>query len=58
VENLWLFVVAGGPAIILVVIVLVLLQRRRRYQPDVRSPDYEVGGNKYVRDPADKKRRT
>ena len=57
-ENLWLLVVAGGPAIILVVIVLVLLQRRRRYQPDARSPDYEVGGNKYVRDPADKARRT
>jgi hypothetical protein len=55
-ENLWLFVVAGGPAIILVVIVLVLLQRRRGYQPDARSPDYEVAGNKYVRDPADKTR--
>jgi hypothetical protein len=54
VENLWLFVVAGGPAIILVAIVLVILQRRRRSQPDVRSPDYDVGGNKYVRDPADK----
>jgi hypothetical protein len=57
VENLWLFVVAGGPAIILVAIVIVMLQRRRRSQPDVRSPDYEVGGNKYVRDPADKTRR-
>jgi hypothetical protein len=57
VENLWLFVVAGGPAIILVAIVLVLLQRRRRSQPDVRSADYEVGGNKYLRDPADKTRR-
>jgi len=56
VENLWLFVVAGGPAIILVAIVLVLMQRRRRSQPDVRSADYEVGGNKYVRDPADKTR--
>ncbi|MEA2757510.1 MAG: hypothetical protein QOH65_123 [Methylobacteriaceae bacterium] len=55
-ENLWLLVVAGGPAIILVAVVLVLLQRRRRYQPDARSPDYEVGGNKYVRDPADKVR--
>jgi hypothetical protein len=53
-ESLWLLVVAGGPAIILVVVVLVLMQRRRRYQPDARSPDYEVGGNKYVRDPADK----
>ena len=40
-----------------VAIVLVMLQRRRRSQPDVRSPDYEVGGNKYVRDPADKTRR-
>jgi hypothetical protein len=58
VENLWLFVVAGGPAIILVVVVLVLMQRRRRYQPDVRGPDYETGRNKYVRDPADKTRRT
>jgi hypothetical protein len=57
-ENLWLLVVAGGPAIILVVIVLVLMQRRRRYQPDVRSPDYEVGGNKYVRDSVNKTRRT
>jgi hypothetical protein len=57
-ENLWLLVVAGGPAIILVAVVLVLMQRRRRHQPDVRSPDYEVGGNKYVRDPADKTRRT
>jgi hypothetical protein len=56
-ENLWLLVVAGGPAIILVVVVLVLLQRRRQ-QPDVRSPDYELGGNKYVRDPADKTRST
>jgi hypothetical protein len=55
-ENLWLLVVAGGPAIILLVVVLVLLQRRRRYQPDVRSPDYEVGNNKYVGDPADKAR--
>jgi hypothetical protein len=57
-ENLWLLVVAGGPAIILIVVVLVLLQRRRRYQPDVRSPDYEVGGNKYVHDPADRTRGT
>jgi hypothetical protein len=57
-ESLWLLVVAGGPAIILVVVVLVLMQRRRRYQPDARSPDYEVGGNKYVRDPADKTRST
>lgn len=59
-ENLWLLVVAGGPAIILVVVVvvLVLMQRRRRYQADARSPDYETGGNKYVRDPADKTRRT
>jgi hypothetical protein len=56
-ENLWLLVVAGGPAIILVAVVLVLLQRRRQ-QPDVRSPDYELGGNKYVRDPADKTRST
>ena len=45
-------------AIILVVIVLVLMQRRRRYQPDARSPDYEVGGNKYIRDSKDKTRRT
>ena len=57
-ENLWLLVVVGGPAIILVVVALVLVQRRRRYQPDARSPDYEVGGNKYVRDTADKTRRT
>jgi hypothetical protein len=56
VENLWLLVVAGGPAIIVVVVVLVLMQRRRRTQPDARSPDYEVGGNQYVRDPADKTR--
>ena len=55
-ENLWLLVIAGGPAIILVVVVLVLMQRRRRSQPDARSPDYEVGGNEYVRDPADKRR--
>ncbi len=55
-ENLWLLVVAGGPAIIVVVVVLVLMQRRRRTQPDARSPDYEVGGNKYLRDPADKTR--
>jgi hypothetical protein len=55
-ENLWLLVVAGGPAIILVAVVLVLLQRRRRYQADARSPDYETGGNTYVRDPADKAR--
>jgi hypothetical protein len=57
-ENLWLLVVAGGPAIILVAVVLVLMQRRRRYQPDARSPDYETGGNKYVRDTPDKTRRT
>jgi hypothetical protein len=57
-ENLWLFVVVAGPAIILVVVVLVLMQRRRRTQPDARSPDYETGGNKYVRDPADKTRKT
>jgi hypothetical protein len=56
VENLWLLVVAGGPAIILVAVALVLLQRRRRHQPDARSPDYEGSGNKYVRDPADKAR--
>jgi hypothetical protein len=55
-ENLWLFVVVAGPAIILVVVVLVLMQRRRRTQPDARSPDYETGGNKYVRDPADRTR--
>jgi hypothetical protein len=55
-ENLWLLVVAGGPAIILVAVVLVLMQRRGRTQPDARSPDYETGGNKYVRDPADKTR--
>ncbi len=57
VENLWLFVVVGGPAIILIAVIAVLLQRRRRYQPDVRSPDYETGGNKYVGDSADKTRR-
>jgi hypothetical protein len=55
-ENLWLLVVVGGPAIILVAIVVVLMQRRRRSQPDARSPDYETGGNKYVRDPADTRR--
>jgi hypothetical protein len=57
VENLWLFVVTGGPAIILIPVVAVLLQWRRRYQPHVRSPDYETGGNKYVRHSADKMRR-
>ena len=55
-ENLWLFVVVGGPAIILVVVAVVLMQRRRRARPDVRSPDYEVPGNTYLRDTGETRR--